>query len=90
MKVEDLPEALRQLARDRPRQLAQAQADKIQKVYDQVLQDGGGKSVEEVRSLLAREWRSALGGDLTEPRLSQAAAELAAGNRIKMKLRVVP
>jgi hypothetical protein len=88
VKLEDLPEALKQLVRERPRQLAQAQTNKIQDVYDRVLRDGSGRSIEDVKILLAHEWRSSFGSDLAEPELSQVAAELAAGNRIKVKLKV--
>jgi hypothetical protein len=67
-----------------------SQADKIQAVYDKVLHDGRGKGLDDVRRLLAEEWRSALGSDLTEPRLQQRAAELAAETRVEVNLDVVP
>lgn len=45
MKLEGLPEALRRLAREKPRELAEAQADKIQNV-DRVLRDGRGSMLD--------------------------------------------
>jgi hypothetical protein len=69
-----------------PRQLAQQQADKVQRGYDSVLNDGQGKTVKEVEILLAQHWHASLSGDLDEPALSENAEHLAAGRRIKVKL----
>jgi hypothetical protein len=62
----------------------QADADKRQAVYDRVLRDGRGKSVAQVRGLLAREWRATFGTDISEAELSENAKVLAAGNRIQV------
>ena len=90
MKLDELPDFLRRYAERRPRELAQIQADKMQAVYDKVLRASRGKDLDHVKLLLASEWRSAFGSDIAEPRLSQRAAELAAGRRVKVKLDVVP
>lgn len=87
MKLQDLPDFLRRYSQEQRRQLPRVQADKIQAVYDRVLIEGRGKSVEQVKILLATEWRSALGTDLEDLTLSQAATEVAAGKRIKIELR---
>jgi hypothetical protein len=47
-----------------------------------------GKSGDEVKALLAQEWRSAFGTEIAEPNLSQAASVLASGRRIKVELKV--
>lgn len=86
MKPEDLAAELRRLAQEKPRELAQAQADKIQKVYDRALAEVGGRDIEEVKKLLATEWRSTLGSDLEEPNLSKTASVLAEGRGIKVNM----
>jgi hypothetical protein len=57
-----------------------------QGIYDKVLCDGHGRSVAEVRDLLAREWREAFGEDMAEPDLSQFAGALARGERVEVKV----
>jgi len=53
-----------------------------------VLCDGRGRSVAEVRDLLAREWRETFGEDVTEPEFSQCAETLARGDRVNVKVEV--
>ena len=89
VRPQDLPDFLKQYKEEQLRHLPRIQADKIQTVYDRVLHSGRGRDVEDVKILLAREWRSVLGSDLGEPTLSQAAVELASGKRIKINLREV-
>jgi hypothetical protein len=87
--IQDLPGALRRFTDEQSRRLPQIAADRLQDLYDRVLRDGEGKSVDEVKVLLASEWRSMYGKDLSESDLSERAAVLAAGRRIVVKLRVV-
>lgn len=61
----------------------QADADKHQAVYDRVLRDGRGKSVAQVRGLLAQEWHATFGIDIPESELLEKAKILAAGDRIE-------
>ena len=60
----------------------------VQSVYGRVLRLGKGKSLMEVKDLLAREWRSTFGTNITDPELSEAAEKLAKGQRIKVVLRM--
>ena len=63
-------------------------ADKRQAVYDQVFRDSRGKSVSEVRKLLAREWRVHFAVDIPESELSENAKIIAAGNRIEFVVHI--
>jgi hypothetical protein len=53
-----------------------------QAVYDQILRDAQGRSVTEVRDLLAREWRAKFATDMPEPDLSKNAEVLARAERL--------
>lgn len=53
-----------------------------QALYDQVLRGTEGRSLTEVRDLLARERRSKFGTDMPEPDLSRNAEVLARGERV--------
>ena len=88
MDIHDLPDYLRRLAREKPRELAQARADKIQALYDGVLRNGAGKDIEEVKALLAERWRAAFGAELANADLTAAAGHLAAGRRIKVDVQL--
>lgn len=78
MRIEWDESALDQLKREVGHQTAK----EMQAVLDRVLRAGKGKPVAEVKRLLRREWRSALGGDITDPDLTRWAKLLAAGQRI--------
>src|SRR6266700_5119252 len=52
------------------REAAQQAAKQMQAVMDRVLRAGRGRSVPEVKRVLRREWRSVLGGDITDPELT--------------------
>ena len=88
MNLNDFAKNARQLSEELPRELAQEQADRLQSVYDRVLRLGQGKSLIEVKDLLAREWRSTFGTNITDPELSERAAKLAEGQQIKVVLRM--
>ncbi len=60
-------------------------AKETQAVLDRVLRVAKGKPIEDVRRLLRKEWRSTLGGDITDPELSKFAKLLAAGQRIVLR-----
>jgi hypothetical protein len=64
---------------------ARAKADQVEAVYDKVRLAGQGKSVDEVKMLLQREWRLTLVGDITDPELTSCAEVLARGQRIGVK-----
>jgi hypothetical protein len=81
VKLEFNDDARNELGREAARQ----GADRMQGVFDRVLELGEGKPVQEVKVILAREWRSAFGGDITDPELSRDAALLAAGHRIEAR-----
>jgi hypothetical protein len=68
--------------------IAQQSSSNLQGVYDRVLAAGQGKNVDEVRDLLAVEWRSTFGQELSEPNLTEAATVLAEGRRIEVRLRI--
>ena len=84
MKIKFDDDAIRRMAND----AARTRADRLQRVYDNVLEAGQGKTEAEVKELLAREWRSTFDGEITDPELSQATAVLAGGRRIKVELEV--
>jgi hypothetical protein len=84
MKLEDAAGEIRRKADERIQELAQERAAEYQELYDRVLQSGQGKSVEEVKVLLAREWRQALMPEISDSELSEKARLLAEGNRIKV------
>ncbi len=64
------------------REVGQQAAKEMQTVMDRVLRAARGRPVAEVKRMLRREWRSVLGGDITDPELTQWAALLAAGKRV--------
>jgi len=64
------------------------QADKLQGVYDRVLAASRGKPVDDVKVLLAQEWRSTFDQEITDPQLSRVANVLAEGRRIEVQTRV--
>ena len=65
---------------------AQAKAGQVEAVYDKVRLASQGKSVDEVKVILQREWRLALlCGDITDPELTSCAEVLARGQRIGVK-----
>lgn len=84
MKVKFDNDSIRKVAND----VAQTSADRLQRVYDHVLQAGQGRTEADVKELLAYEWRSTFGTEITDPELSQTAAVLAAGRRIQVNLQV--
>lgn len=84
MKIKFDDDAIRKMAND----AARTQADRLQRVYDNVLEAGQGKTEAEVKELLAQQWRSTFGAEITDSELSQAAAVLAVGRRIKVQLEV--
>lgn len=84
MKIKFDDDAIRKMAND----AARTQADRVQRLYDHVLEAGRGKTDAEVKELLAQEWRSTFGTEITDPELSQAAAVLAGGRRIEVQLEV--
>jgi hypothetical protein len=88
MKMAELPDHLRRFGQQRLNELVQQQVDKVQSVYDRVLDAGRGQSLEEVKALLAQEWRSEFGAELTESKLSEQAAPLAEGRRIVVKTKM--
>jgi hypothetical protein len=87
MKPQELPDYLRRATQERLAELVDRQANRVQGVYDVVLHAGRGRSLDDVKELLAREWRTAFGTELTEPKLSELAAPLAEGRRIVVKAR---
>jgi hypothetical protein len=80
--------ALKEHVRQQLPIMAQQSSSKLQSVYDRVLAAGQGKNVDEVRDLLAVEWRSTFGQELSEPNLTEAATVLAEGRRIEVRLRI--
>ncbi len=90
MRPEDVPEALWQFAQENLRDFMQARQDELQGVYDRVLHDGQGRSVEEVKDLLADEWWSTFGTNLSDPDLSECAEVLAQGRRIRVEAESTP
>ncbi len=88
MNFQEFAEHLRTRAHEMPREMAQQRANQIQDIYDRVLVQGNGRSIDEVRSILAREWLLAFGENMPEPNLSENAAGIAAGNRIEVILQI--
>lgn len=91
MRLQINNDAIRALKEHAERQMStnvQQQHVKLQGVYDRVLAAGQGKTVDEVKALLAQEWRSAFGQEMTGPNLSKAANVLAEGRRIEVRLEV--
>jgi hypothetical protein len=80
--------ALKEHVRQQLPTMAQQSSSKLQSVYDRVLATGQGRDVDEVRDLLAVEWRSTFGQELAEPNLTEAATMLADGRRIEVRLRI--
>ncbi len=75
-------DAVRAMARE----AVQQSADELQELYDRVLRTEAVKPVEDVKIVLAREWRTTFDTELTDPELSDTAAVLASGTRIEVRL----
>jgi hypothetical protein len=58
---------------------------KGQRVLDRVRSQTTGKSAAEIKPILARAWRSEVGGDLSADQLSTMAEAMAAGRRVVLK-----
>jgi hypothetical protein len=82
LKIEWNQQGLQQLAEEAGRQAAV----KAQDVYDRVLSMAAGKSPEEVKDFLGREWESEFGTVPTDPELTNVASELAAGRRVEVRV----
>jgi hypothetical protein len=82
LKLEFDGDAVRAMARE----AAQQSADELQELYDRVLRTEAGKPVKDVKTVLAREWRTAFDTELTDPELSDTAEVLASGTRIEVRL----
>jgi len=61
-------------------------ADIQQEASDRVLRGVAGRPIEDVKVMLRREIRVALGSELTDPELSDIAMQLAAGVRVIVRL----
>jgi hypothetical protein len=66
-------------------EIVEEQASTLQDLLDRVFQLAPGKSVDWVKALLAKEWRSEFGSEITDPELSEYAQTLAGGCRIKVQ-----
>jgi hypothetical protein len=83
LRLEDFNEdAVRAMARE----AVQQRADELQELYDRLLLTEAGKPVEDVKTALAREWRTTFDTELTDPELSDTAEVLASGTRIVVRL----
>jgi hypothetical protein len=60
-------------------------AGRVEAVYDRVIRAGRGESLDEVKLLLAREWRAEFGTDVPESGLSRCAELLAEGRHIQVR-----
>lgn len=81
MRIEWDDDAFRRMTNE----IIQEQADRLQDVLDRVFRIAPGKSVEWVKSQLAKEWRSEFDTEITDPELSEYSQALAAGQRIKVQ-----
>jgi hypothetical protein len=52
---------------------------RVDEVCGRVLRAGADRPVEDIKTMLAQEWLTAFGRELTDPDLSRIAAALAAG-----------
>lgn len=66
-------------------QVARDHAARVQEVLDSILMAAPGKSLDEIRMLLSREMQETLGGNITDPELTEFAEALAAGQRINVR-----
>lgn len=88
MRLGDLGDHVKQELEKKVRAHADRLQADSQAVYDQVLRDAQGRSVTEIRDLLAREWRAKFGTDMPEPDLSRNAEILARGERLVSEVNV--
>jgi hypothetical protein len=86
VRLEDLPDFLRGFGEEHLRQNIDASQHEVQGVYDRVFEAGQGKSIDEVKELLAAEWRSTFGTELPEADAFKVAEVLARGQRIRLTL----
>lgn len=86
VKIEWDDDALRRMTND----IVQDQAGRLQEVLDRVFKVARGKNLEWVKARLAQEWQSELGGEITEPELSEYAQTLVEGRRIKVRPELKP
>jgi hypothetical protein len=82
LKIKWNHQGLQQLAEEAGRHAA----DKAQDVYDRVLSVAVGKSPQDVKDLLDREWESEFGTVPTDPDLTNVARELASGHRVEVRV----
>jgi hypothetical protein len=83
LRLEDFNEdAIRAVAQE----AVQQRADELQELYGRLLRTEAGKPVEDVKTALAKEWRSTFDAELTDPELSDTAEVLASGTRIEVRL----
>jgi hypothetical protein len=79
LRIEFDDDAIRRVAGETARQ-------NVQKVYDDVLDAGRGKTVDQVKALLICQWQATFGVPLADPELSRVAAALADGRRVKARV----
>jgi len=60
-------------------------AKEAQRVFDRLGSSYEGKPIAEIKPALRREWRRVLGGDITDPDLTEYAEHISAGTRIVFK-----
>jgi hypothetical protein len=61
-------------------------AAEYQKMFDALLRTHSGRSVSEIKPVLRRNWQR-LGGDITDPELTQYAQHISNGTSIKTRTR---
>ena len=66
-------------------EVMQDRADQLQAVYDRVLKEGQGKSLEDVKVLLRNEFRATFGTEIVDPDLTACAEVLGSGRRIEVR-----
>jgi hypothetical protein len=69
---------------DRMTSAVQGQADRWQRVYDQVWAAREGKTEEQVAALLRQEWRAAYGQEIPEAQLTKAVTAITEGHPIRV------
>ena len=60
-------------------------AKEVQRFLDSFARTHKGKPVEEIKRSLRQQWKSKLGGDITDPELTTYAEQIAAGGTIKVQ-----